>query len=678
MPVEGITACTGVMRRTKAIGLSLVALVIAGFVALRAGEPLTDYAIAATERIAVPVGFVLQDEVDVQMLRRFPAQPLASMDDGRRSLDGSEWFRLRLVRPASGTPEGRWLYLHADHQREIEAVLVVDGRIQARASAGFHRNQSDRAPLEIDLELPLANWRTGTAEVIIRASSAEQMLFLPRIMRESEMRRETRIALVLQTAFFGGAVTLTFFQFLLFLYLREHTSRDYALFALGLLLGTLAQWGYFDHLFHGRFGFYLGDLRAELKLLNTWLGLRCLFGYFDLSRRVPWTRVLPLVINLTVVAALILGLEMSATRHHALAAVLQTLACMGAIVICGWSVRARLPGAVLNAIGWGGLLGGALWANFLQLGLLAPPRFAYLIPTAAVGWQMVWNTLLVTHRFRKIREAAHEAELTRLKAERAERALAVSERANAEFARAARVKDEFMANMSHELRTPLNALLGNASMLQEQLLGPLTPKQAEMVRAMEESGRHLLGLVNDVLDATRLEAGQLRITRRRVDVARVVNRGFDLVNSAAQRKRIALTAQVPADLPALYADERRVTQMLHVLLSNGVKFTPVGGSVGVTVRATQEGRAITFEVRDTGIGISPEDQLRLFRPFVQLDSGLARRFEGSGLGLSLVRGLAQLHGGNVSVQSAVGRGSRFCFELPLGEADESQTEDVAV
>ncbi len=237
--------------------------------------------------------------------------------------------------------------------------------------------------------------------------------------------------------------------------------------------------------------------------------------------------------------------------------------------------------------------------------------------------------------------------------------------ANVALAKAARMKDEFLASMSHELRTPLTGILAFSQTLQTpKVYGALNERQLKAVKAIEDSGRHLLELINDILDLSKIEAGKLELTPGVVLVEELCQTSVRLVKQMASAKRQQLNYQVnPVDL-VFIADARRLKQMLVNLLSNAVKFTPDGGSVGLEVVGDSVRREVRFTVWDTGIGIAPADIQRLFQAFVQLDSRLAREYSGTGLGLALVRRMAEMHGGRVSVTSEVGVGSRFIITLP--------------
>ncbi len=236
--------------------------------------------------------------------------------------------------------------------------------------------------------------------------------------------------------------------------------------------------------------------------------------------------------------------------------------------------------------------------------------------------------------------------------------------ANAELMRAARAKDEFLATMSHELRTPLNAILGLSEALLEEVRGPLNERQRASLRNIEISGRHLLTLINDILDLSKVESGRLELRIEPIPVADVCQASLLFVKEAAVKKQLQLAFFTNDQLAKVEADPKRLKQMLVNLLNNAVKFTPTGGQISLEVNADAKADVTRFMVRDTGIGIAPADMARLFQPFTQLDSSLSRQHEGTGLGLALVRRLAELHGGSVSVESEAGRGSCFTIALP--------------
>jgi PAS domain S-box-containing protein len=236
--------------------------------------------------------------------------------------------------------------------------------------------------------------------------------------------------------------------------------------------------------------------------------------------------------------------------------------------------------------------------------------------------------------------------------------------ANAELVQALRLKDEFLSSVSHELRTPLNNIMGRAEAIQAQIYGPVTALQLRALEAIDASGKQLLALINDILDLSQLQAGQVALTLAPVDAAELCAAALARVEPLARARRLAVSLSVDPDVAAISCDERRARQLLANLLSNAVKFTPEGGRIGLELRGDRATGVVRLVVWDTGIGIAREHLPLLFRPFVQLDGGLARPYEGSGVGLALVARLARLHGGGVSVESAPGLGSRFTVTLP--------------
>ena len=263
-----------------------------------------------------------------------------------------------------------------------------------------------------------------------------------------------------------------------------------------------------------------------------------------------------------------------------------------------------------------------------------------------------------------------EDEILKLNAELERR---VQERTT-ELERALRAKDEFLANMSHELRTPLNAILGLSESLSEHIAGPLNEKQARYVKTISESGTHLLSLINDILDLARIESGQVVLNIAEVDLQQVCQASLRMINQQALKKDQQVALDVDDGIGSIWVDERRLKQILVNLLSNAVKFTPAGGKLGLDVRGDRHEKRVTFTVWDNGIGIRESDLTRLFRPFVQLDSGLSREATGTGLGLALVAQMVRLHGGSVSVESQPDEGSRFTVTLPWEPALATDTE----
>ena len=258
-------------------------------------------------------------------------------------------------------------------------------------------------------------------------------------------------------------------------------------------------------------------------------------------------------------------------------------------------------------------------------------------------------------------KTVHHAE--ELEARVAERTVELTQ-ANLELQSANRAKDEFLANMSHELRTPLNGILGMTEVLKERMHGPITERQEKSLNLIEASGRHLLGLITDVLDLSKIEAGKIELYPELVDVEEICRASLAFINEAAVKKSIRVDFQPHQAARKINADPKRLKQILANLLSNAVKFTPENGRVWLKVVPNKKHSMLEFSVTDTGIGIAADDLRKLFKPFTQIDSSLNRKHAGTGLGLALVSRLVDLHGGTVQVTSEPGRGSCFTVALP--------------
>jgi signal transduction histidine kinase len=237
-------------------------------------------------------------------------------------------------------------------------------------------------------------------------------------------------------------------------------------------------------------------------------------------------------------------------------------------------------------------------------------------------------------------------------------------------------KSGFLASMSHELRTPLNAVIGFSELLEQEIFGGLNDKQRSYVGNVLISGRHLLQLVNDILDISKVEAGRMDLVCEVTPLGSLFDTVRSVITAMAVKKGIDLQVEEAPEVPDLYVDPGRIKQVLYNLISNALKFTPRGGTVGVSARL--EGEYARILVTDTGIGIAPEHLPRLFREFEQLPQDAGTRPEGTGLGLALTKRLVELHGGTVRVESTPGRGSTFSIYLPSRMPDDASMPVRAV
>ncbi|RXA20469.1 PAS domain S-box protein [Methanosarcina sp. MSH10X1] len=240
---------------------------------------------------------------------------------------------------------------------------------------------------------------------------------------------------------------------------------------------------------------------------------------------------------------------------------------------------------------------------------------------------------------------------------------------------ASRAKSEFLANMSHELRTPLNSIIGFSDILLEKIFGDLNGKQLRYVNNISVSGKHLLELINDILDLSKVEAGKMELNLSEFSIGLVFDEVKSTISPLAQAKNLEMEFKIDPDLGYIQVDRSRLIQILYNLVSNAVKFTPERGKVSVYCK--KSGNRVIFSVTDTGIGISSEDQKYLFEPFKQIDSGMNRQYGGTGLGLALVKKFVDMHKGRVWFTSVQGKGSSFIFELPINGPNEMEKPDNA-
>ncbi len=329
--------------------------------------------------------------------------------------------------------------------------------------------------------------------------------------------------------------------------------------------------------------------------------------------------------------------------------------------------------------------------GFSEADLLIVKRIA---PQLAIGINTVRNTLALRKLTEKLTYSNEELQAMNeeLHAQQEE----ISE-ANRKLTEISRTKSDFLANMSHELRTPLNSVIGFSEVLQDETFGPLDEKQREYVGHILTSGRHLLSLINDILDLSKVETGRMELERSRFPLREALDAAMTLLKEKALKNSLELSLEVDPDADVMIdADQRKLKQILFNLLSNAVKFTPAGGSVRVLARwvpgpgiagmrvgagplagiggGEEAPGWIEISVTDTGIGIKADDLPKLFKEFTQLESPYTKEYEGTGLGLALTKKLVELHGGTIKVTSEIDKGSRFYFTLPLGTVQDARPD----
>ncbi len=296
---------------------------------------------------------------------------------------------------------------------------------------------------------------------------------------------------------------------------------------------------------------------------------------------------------------------------------------------------------------------GSMWILFsdMFLALISPSAQVMTVISIIKGWLYVLVTSLLLYwlirRYAISRKKALEAEIAREAAEAANKA-----------------KSDFLAGMSHELRTPLNSIIGFSEIMRDGLAGQVSGRQREFVDHIHESGTHLLSLINDVLDLSKIEAGKMELNPEELPVGELIENSLSLFKEKALKQNLRITTEMEEGVVAVYADRRLLKQVLFNLIGNAIKFTPDGGSIHLNVRKADH-NSLEFSVADTGIGISQEDRDKLFQPFRQLDNSYNRKYAGTGLGLSICRKIIDLHGGRIWFESEPGKGSRFIFVIPF-------------
>ena len=331
------------------------------------------------------------------------------------------------------------------------------------------------------------------------------------------------------------------------------------------------------------------------------------------------------------------------------------------IILAGlwWSRRGIAVGVVLALL----LLGShAVSPLETPFGADLARAFMFVVVGAAVG-------LLNERRLTLEADLRAYSKTLEQRTSQLEERTAELERANIHLLEMDRLKSIFLASMSHELRTPLNSIIGFTGILLQGLAGELNEEQRKQLTMVRDSSRHLLSLINDLLDMSKIEAGKARLSLQEFGLDDVVREVIGSFAPLASRKGLEIHGDIPAGI-ILYSDKRRLKQVLMNLVSNAVKFTDQG-SVRIAARTLEDGM-LEVRVTDTGMGIEDEDMRRLFEPFQQIDMSLTKKYEGTGLGLYLTRKLVVLLGGDISARSECGKGSEFAFTLPLSCEEEAR------
>ncbi|MCC6849121.1 MAG: sensor histidine kinase [Deltaproteobacteria bacterium] len=639
------------------LAASVVALVSRGYAeeTVALGTVETPHALGAAVGLLEDPGraWTIADVASPAFESRFAPSPGDGFNAG---LTRSAWWLRIRVRAPEGAGDERWL---------VELPWAVVDRVDrfvpdgvggfAVASAG------ESVPFgawEIAHRTPVFTLPTRPGETTtcyLRVAGDDTMLLSP-VLWSTRTFAATETTASLGYGFYYGALfALVLYNLIQFLAIRDVVYLLYVATIAGFAFYQLCLDGFaYQYLWPGAPGWALrslhffaavsgvGSALFSRRFLVTWQYLPTLDRWL---RRAGWP------VAALLVACLVLSIP-AMIRVVGVVIVACAFTFLPAAVVA-W--RRGYRAARFYLLAWGGIGLAVVVHAARGFGLVPGSWVATHAMQLGVFSTALTLALVLADRVQLLQGALAESLQDK------ERLLGELERRSAEVEAANRHKSEFLAHMSHELRTPLNAVIGFSRVLLRRVFGGLSDKQAEYLQDIHGSGQHLLSLIDDILDLSRIEAGRLELEPAPFDLGAAIEQSLLLVRERAARGEIRLVTDIDPTLGEWVGDARKARQILINLLANAVKFTPAGGTV--TVRARRDADAAVIAVSDDGIGIAAEDQTRVFEPFQQAGRRDGRR-EGTGLGLALVQRLVELHGGRVTLASAVGRGSTFTVTLP--------------
>ena len=488
----------------------------------------------------------------------------------------------------------------------------------------------------------------GEEPYYLRITSESSLLVPAYLWRVDAFAAHARASQTILGVFYGLALALILYNLMLFLSVRDGAYLYYVLYGTAFSGWLLAVDGFISEFGGTHAPWWANNGLAMMLPLSLLFGANFARRFLDIPRISPATdRVL---IAMAWVSAALAVCGAAGWLHRGILMSVSVLTILFTALALSVALRALLAGnrtARFFLLAWSVLFAALVIVPVRSFGLLPYNFVTFYGLHVGLALDLLLLSFALGDRFSAMRR---EAALARSEA----RAMDI----------ASRHKSEFLANMSHELRTPLNAVIGFSEMLQERYFGDLTAKQAEYVKDIHEAGGHLLSLINDILDLSKVEAGRMELDLTQVNVGATIESALTLVRERAARHGIHVSMDTDASLETIRADERRVKQILLNLLSNAVKFTPDGGRINVGARRNSQ--AVEISVSDTGVGISPQVQKVVFEEFRQVGKDAARKAEGTGLGLALTKRLVELHGGSIKVESAPSVGTTFTFTLPAG------------
>jgi signal transduction histidine kinase len=498
-------------------------------------------------------------------------------------------------------------------------------------------------------------------EFYVRVASQGSMVMAAYLWRPDEFAMHSRTAQVTFGFFYGLLLALIFYNLMLFISIQDRLYLYYVLYGIASGMWLSASDGFMFEYLGPDGGWWPNNGFATCLALSLFFGAHFARSFLDTAKFEPWSDRLLMTFTAIGAVLAICGATGWLVSYRGILSSISAIAILLAVTVLFVAVRALLAGyraARFLLLAWAALLVSLIVYPLRNFGLL--PETFLIAYSVHIG--LALDLVLLSFALGdRVNLMKREAQLAKTEA----RAMQI----------ATKHKSEFLANMSHELRTPLNAILGFSEMLRERYFGDLTAKQAEYVNDIREAGSHLLALINDILDLSKVEAGRMELDLSDFHFASAIDNAITLVRERATQHGISVHKNIDESLGLVRGDERKVKQILLNLLSNAVKFTPAGGQISVAAKPA--GQMVEVSVMDTGVGISPEDQRSVFEEFKQVGKDLVRKAEGTGLGLALTKRFVELHGGTIRLQSAPGKGSAFFFTLPLAATPAPTAEYAA-
>ncbi len=611
--------------------------------------------IARTLLIETPADFALRGEAALPRLKSFAAHPVASVDDPSPGVGKTTWYKLELEQTTHAHPEGDVLRIIAAAHNHVEGLLIENGRLISRTAAGFTIPAAERQHHATHLVIPLEGWRSARSEVYLSVTTGQLVPLLPAILSERDLRVESDTALVVSFSYFGGVVVLLLIQGAMYLHFRDRAARDYMLVSLGFLVLLLTQNGFFDLIWASHLGsFYLGDWRHHMRLVNCIFGLMAFGSFFEFCTVAPRLHrfLRGSTIGLTVLLATTFTLPINVVQKIVSIAQLYSVAAV--LTACVTALRHRLIGSVLMSVGWSGILLVTTYLNLVRFGIASGSLDTPNLPVAAVMWELFFNTLGLTYKFKRLGEIRHQKELRDLEVAGLERMVRV---------------------LCHDLSTPLATIGMTTDLLQLNReagrpvdLDATTNRLHVAVKSIKEivdSTRHV--------EALKLNGGNLPLEP--VDFCAAFDDAERMVHDKLGRKRITVRkTEWPEDAVVLAEPRMLRLTIIANALSNAVKFSSSGGFIDVSLR--REGDTMVLRIRDHGVGI-PREMREAFERSGRIRSRPGTQSEeGTGFGLMLMRDFTKaMHGefrleSRTAEESATDHGTTVVIRLSAANAAE--------